>query len=27
LLCNIYDEDEDEAHFQQGMRTAFSVGE
>ncbi len=25
LLCNIYDEDEDEAHYQMGMRTAFEV--
>ena len=27
LVCNIYDEGEDEAHYQMGMRTAFSVGE
>lgn len=27
LLCNIYDEDEDEAHYQMGMRTAFEVTE
>jgi len=25
LLCNIYDEDEQEAHYQQGMRVAFTV--
>ena len=25
LLCNIYDATEDEAHFQMGMRTAFTV--
>ena len=25
LLCNIYGEDEDEAHYQMGMRTAFEV--
>ena len=25
LLCNVYDEDEDEAHYQMGMRTAFEV--
>lgn len=25
LLCNIYDEGEDEAHFALGMRTAFTV--
>jgi len=25
LLCNIYDEDELEAHYQQGMRIAFTV--
>ena len=25
LLCNIYSEDEDEAHYQLGMRTAFEV--
>ena len=25
LLCNIYDESEDEAHYQMGMRTAFEV--
>ena len=27
LLCNVYDEDEDEAHYQMGMRTAFEVTE
>ncbi len=25
LLCNIYSADEDEAHYQMGMRTAFEV--
>jgi uncharacterized cupredoxin-like copper-binding protein len=25
LICNIYDETEDEAHYEQGMRTAFTV--
>jgi len=25
LLCNIYDATEDEAHYQEGMRTAFTV--
>lgn len=25
LLCNIYDADEDEAHYAEGMRTAFTV--
>ena len=25
LLCNIYSQDEDEAHYEQGMRTAFEV--
>jgi uncharacterized cupredoxin-like copper-binding protein len=25
LLCNIYDEEEQEAHYQQGMRIAFTV--
>lgn len=25
LLCNIYDEGEDEAHYQEGMRIAFNV--
>ena len=25
LICNIFDEDEDEAHYQEGMRTAFTV--
>lgn len=25
LLCNVYSEDEDEAHYQMGMRTAFEV--
>lgn len=27
LLCNIYSADEDEAHYQMGMRTAFEVTE
>jgi uncharacterized cupredoxin-like copper-binding protein len=27
LLCNIYDEDEAESHYQMGMRTAFEVTE
>ena len=27
LLCNIYDESEDEAHYQMGMRIAFEVTE
>ena len=27
LICNIYSEDEDEAHYTMGMRTAFSVTE
>ena len=27
LLCNIYDEGEDEAHYQMGMRIAFEVTE
>jgi uncharacterized cupredoxin-like copper-binding protein len=27
LLCNIYDEDEKEAHYQMGMRIAFTVTE
>ena len=27
VLCNIYDESEDEAHYQMGMRTAFEVTE
>lgn len=25
LVCNIYDEDEQEAHYQEGMRLAFTV--
>jgi hypothetical protein len=25
LLCNVYREDEDEAHYAEGMRTAFTV--
>lgn len=25
LICNIYDEDEQEAHYQEGMRTSFTV--
>ena len=25
LICNIYEEDEDEAHYQMGMYTAFTV--
>jgi hypothetical protein len=25
LLCNIYSEDEQEAHYEEGMRTAFTV--
>jgi uncharacterized cupredoxin-like copper-binding protein len=25
LICNIYDADEDEAHYQEGMRTSFTV--
>jgi hypothetical protein len=25
LICNIWDEDEQEAHYQEGMRVAFSV--
>ena len=25
LLCNIFDADEDEAHYAEGMRTAFTV--
>lgn len=25
LICNIYDEDEDEAHYEEGMHTAFTV--
>ena len=25
LICNIYDPDEDEAHYQEGMRLAFTV--
>jgi uncharacterized cupredoxin-like copper-binding protein len=27
LLCNIYSADENEAHYQMGMRTAFTVTE
>jgi uncharacterized cupredoxin-like copper-binding protein len=26
LICNIYDEEEQEAHYQEGMRTSFTVG-
>jgi uncharacterized cupredoxin-like copper-binding protein len=25
LICNIFDEEEQEAHYQEGMRTAFTV--
>lgn len=25
LICNIYDEDEQESHYQEGMQTAFTV--
>lgn len=25
LICNIWDEDEQEAHYQEGMRTSFTV--
>jgi len=25
LICNIFDEDEQEAHYQEGMRTTFTV--
>ncbi|GBC87784.1 hypothetical protein HRbin12_01802 [bacterium HR12] len=25
LICNIYDEEEQEAHYQEGMRTGFTV--
>jgi hypothetical protein len=25
LICNIYDADEQEAHYQEGMRLAFTV--
>jgi hypothetical protein len=25
LICNIYDAREDEAHYQEGMRTSFTV--
>jgi hypothetical protein len=25
LLCNVYSEDEQESHYQEGMRTAFTV--
>jgi hypothetical protein len=27
LLCNIYSEDEDEAHYKMGMRTNFTATE
>lgn len=27
LVCNVYSEDEDEAHYQMGMRTAFTATE
>lgn len=27
LICNIYDETEKEAHYQEGMRTAFTVSQ
>jgi uncharacterized cupredoxin-like copper-binding protein len=27
LICNIYDEDEDEAHYAEGMRTSFTVSD
>jgi len=27
LICNIYSEDEDEAHYAMGMRAAFTVNE
>jgi hypothetical protein len=27
LICNIYDPDENEAHYQEGMRTAFTVSD
>jgi iron uptake system component EfeO len=27
LVCNIYDEDEGEAHYAMGMRTPFTVGD
>jgi uncharacterized cupredoxin-like copper-binding protein len=26
FVCNIWDEDEQEAHYQEGMRTSFTVG-
>jgi uncharacterized cupredoxin-like copper-binding protein len=26
LICNIYDEEEQEAHYQEGMRTSLTVG-
>ncbi len=25
LICNIYDEEEQETHYSEGMRTAFTV--
>jgi hypothetical protein len=25
FICNIWDEDEQEAHYQEGMRTSFTV--
>jgi hypothetical protein len=25
LICNIFDESENEAHYQEGMRTGFTV--
>jgi uncharacterized cupredoxin-like copper-binding protein len=25
LICNIWDEDEQESHYQEGMRAAFTV--
>ena len=25
LICNVFDEDENEAHYQEGMRTSFTV--
>lgn len=25
LICNIYDADEQEAHYQEGMRVAFTI--
>jgi uncharacterized cupredoxin-like copper-binding protein len=27
LICNIYDEEEDEAHYAEGMRTSFTVSD